>query len=482
MNAKTMLAAFAAISLAIPLIADSKTFPLAGGDLSDASAWGDVGLPDEDDMVLVNQSGTYTASSDISIGVFGLQNSGVRVDFAHDRKVTLFEPDSTASTALQFGGEGCDNFISGGFWYAPNAGRVHFLRHGNHVPSKSSSLTISGSVFTNHNAAVMITRLHNSTVTFTDGAKLYVIKDLTGVEKANDGIGVVFTNNLVIIKNGSELTVGQHLYPDSRGIDNLFLVEGEDSLVKVAGTVYFGGGTNCVFRISNNAHAELKGVISGRTGDNNRIVVDSGATVNMGNLTIGQNAGTKGNGVELRNAGAVICGRVDLGIASSSVDSYVVVSNTLFTTGSWNIGSTDGTSTGSKLILQGSSPSVTSVDKSIFKVNAGSEIIWNIPPEGYAADVIPLKITKFDWPSEDVRLTVKCKEFRRRGGGKVELIEANHSTWLNLGNGVASSGSLNAIIEKMNANRSQTGCLFAIDGTKLVCTIDPLPGLVISIK
>jgi hypothetical protein len=482
MNAKTMLAAFAAISLAIPLIADSKTFPLAGGDLSDASAWGDVGLPDEDDMVLVNQSGTYTASSDISIGVFGLQNSGVRVDFAHDRKVTLFEPDSTASTALQFGGEGCDNFISGGFWYAPNAGRVHFIRHGNHVPSKSSSLTISGSVFTNHNAAVMITRLHNSTVTFTDGAKLYVIKDLTGVEKANDGTGVVFTNNLVIIKNGSELTVGQHLYPDSRGIDNLFLVEGEDSLVKVAGTVYFGGGTSCVFRISNNAHAELKGVISGRAGDNNRIVVDSGATVNMGNLTIGQNAGTKGNGVELRNAGAVICGRVDLGIASSSVDSYVVVSNTLFTTGSWNIGSTDGTSTGSKLILQGSSPSVTSVDKSIFKVNAGSEIIWNIPPEGYAADVIPLKITKFDWPSEDVRLTVKCKEFRRRGGGKVELIEANHSTWLNLGNGAASSGKINEIVARMNADRAKTGCFFAVEGVKLVCTIDPLPGLVISIK
>ena len=223
-------------------------------------------------------------------------------------------------------------------------------------------------------------------------------------------------------------------------------------------------------------------VICGRNGDYNRIVVDSGATANMSNITIGQNAGTKGNGLELLNAGSVICSRVDVGITSSSVDSYVVVSNTSLTTGSWNIGSSDGTSTGSKLILQGSSPSINSIDKSVFKVYSGSEIVWNIPAEGYAADMIPLKITKFDWPSEDVRLTVKCKEFRRRGGGKVELIEANPSTWLNLGNGVASSGSLNAIIEKMNANRSQTGCLFAIDGTKLVCTIDPLPGLVISIK
>ena len=96
--------------------------------------------------------------------------------------------------------------------------------------------------------------------------------------------------------------------------------------------------------------------------------------------------------------------------------------------------------------------------------------------------MIPVKITKFDWPSEDVKLTVKCKEFRRKGGGKVRLMIANHSTWLNLGNGVASSGYLNVIIEKMNANRAQTGCLFAVEGTELVCTIDPLPGLVISIK
>ena len=482
MKAKTLIAALAVVLSVTPMTADTKTFPLAGGDLSDSLAWGDVGFPGEDDEVLVKQPGAYTASSDITVRRFELQTSGVRVNFASGREVTLFEPDSTASTALQFGGEGCDNFITGGFWYAPNAGRVHFLRHGNHVPFKSSSLTISGSVFTNHNAAVMITRLHNSTFTFTDGAKLYTIKDVTGVEKANDGTGVVFTNNSVVVKNGSEVTVGQHLYPDSRGIDNLFLVEGEGSLIKVINTVYFGSGTNCVFRIANNAHAELKSVICGRSGDRNRMVVDSGATVNMSNITIGQNAGTKGNGIELRNAGNIMCGTIDVGSASSSVDSYVMVSNSLLTTGSWNLGSVDGTSTGSKLVLQGTSPSISCANTSIFKVCANSEIIWDIPAEGYSEDMVPIKITKFDWPSEDVKLTVKCREFRRRGGGKVQLMQANHSTWLNLGNGAASSGKINEIVARMNADRAKTGCFFAVEGVKLVCTIDPLPGLIISIK
>ena len=96
--------------------------------------------------------------------------------------------------------------------------------------------------------------------------------------------------------------------------------------------------------------------------------------------------------------------------------------------------------------------------------------------------ILPIKITKFDWPSEDVKLTVKCREFRRRGGGKVQLMQANHNTWLNLGNGVASSGKINEIVARMNADRAKTGCFFAVEGVKLVCTIDPLPGLIISLK
>ncbi len=365
MKATTLTTAFAAISMVTLVIADSKTFPLAGGDISVSSAWGSVGFPDSDDEVLIDQSGRYTAFANMSIGRLELQTSGVNMDLASDRKITLSQVNSTSDTALMFGGQGVENFISGGFWYAPNAGRVHFLKHGNHIPSASSSLTVSGSVFTNHHAAVMITRLHNSTVTLTDGTRLYVNADLVGVERANDGETVVFTNNSVIINNGAKVEVGGHLYPDSRGRDNLFLAEGEGSLIKVSGTVYFGGGTNCVFRISNNAHAELKSVISGRTGDDNRFVVSDGATATLSSLTIGHQAGANGNGAEFLASGEVKCtGAVKVGEASSAMDSYVVVSNCTIATGSWNVGNQDGSSTGTKVIFKGTSPSVLCADTS----------------------------------------------------------------------------------------------------------------------
>jgi hypothetical protein len=155
----------------------------------------------------------------------------------------------------------------------------------------------------------------------------------------------------------------------------------------------------------------------------------------------------------------------------------VVVSNCTIATGSWNVGNQDGASTGIKVIFKGTSPSVLCADTSskTFQVYGGSEIIWEVPAEGFST--IPIQLTKYSWNSEDIVLTVKGKEFRRRGGGRVELLNAVNAVWLNL-----NSGHLNTIIEKMNAKRAQTGCSFSVDGTKLVCDVDPLPGLVISIK
>ena len=67
MSCKVIAALVAVVGLAFSAFAAEYTFPNAGGDLADETAWGGT-KPGDSDFAIVNKAGTYTLSSDVTFG------------------------------------------------------------------------------------------------------------------------------------------------------------------------------------------------------------------------------------------------------------------------------------------------------------------------------------------------------------------------------------------------------------------------------
>ena len=96
------------------LAARAVDFPSAGGNLADPAAWGGS-LPRTSDGIVINQSGTYTATADIEFGSLTVAAQGITFDFDSSGNHRLRLSGGDSSFLLSAPTDSLTSFL-GGIW------------------------------------------------------------------------------------------------------------------------------------------------------------------------------------------------------------------------------------------------------------------------------------------------------------------------------------------------------------------------------
>ena len=383
---RCLIVFFAGCAMASSALA--ATFPGAGGDLSSASAWG-RSLPGTDETIVLNQSGTYTASADISFGQFQVTTGDpVTIDM-RGRKVSVnkkylqtgFNTAANAGYGFAPRRDGNVNVtILGGLWDFVNEN--HFYAAESGKGDTGGSVTISdGAVITNvYRFYYGEHSVNNSAV--LDNAKVYA-RELNNWATGN--------HNLMEIRNGAEMHLSGFFESDNAGGNgpatgfNTIWVTGagsrlnvtgtgdcklgvkhqENSLIvadrarlDVAGTLKLGTAdknngyatSNCVFTVENCATANVATVQLGAVNPNkgSKLNVLSGAVANISKLTVGPGGETCFNRIVVSNATLNVNALAYPSAASSRSNEFWVVDGGKLGGNAWasalNIGASYGNS------------------------------------------------------------------------------------------------------------------------------------------
>ena len=170
-----------------------------------------------------------------------------------------------------------------------------------------------------------------------------------------------------------------------------------------------GKTSNSVFRIGSGGMFKTNGRLQfGPSGDDNadpahslsnRLEVCSGGVLEFDGLRFSGN----GNALVVSN-GTVSCGQIQLGYNRPNwkTDSKV-------------------TSRDCALVLSGENGRIVAED-STAQIQNGSVVRFEVPENGYAANIVPLKVKTLSF-AEGTSLEVDCKAFWQKSGGKLVLAE-----------------------------------------------------------
>jgi len=160
------------LSCGLCLAARAVNFPSAGGNLADPAAWGGS-LPSTSDGIVINQSGTYTATNDIEFGSLTVNAQGIAFDFASggNHRIRLADGGND-SFQLLAPTDSLTSFL-GGIW--DFAGGTPYLAYANQGQIPGKDVLFDGCCWTNLNRLTIArgTKAHSTELLMRGGARVF---------------------------------------------------------------------------------------------------------------------------------------------------------------------------------------------------------------------------------------------------------------------------------------------------------------------
>ena len=356
------------LSCGLCLAARAVDFPSAGGNLADPAAWG-IPLPSTSDGIVINQSGTYTATADIEFGSLTVAAQGITFDF-----------DSSGNHRFRLANGGENSFILsaptgsltsflGGIW--DFAEGMPYLAYSSQISGRE--ILFDGCCWTNLSRLTIArgTKAHSTELLMMGGAKVFTKELRVGHTSSKNILRITDGSSVVVDNGGTGTTV--YIDNDNNGNapQNAVYVEGSGSTLAVkAGKTVFG-------------HKDMSGLVS----------VTNGATASFGDLTIGNNASASNNCLFVGNAASVTVGTLRVQALNCS------------------------------LVVSGVNPQVHSTSSMTFA--NGAYLRFEIPQAGYRDGHCPLTASQVTFDAGTCRIEVDCADWLRAGGGKIKLAQAS---------------------------------------------------------
>ena len=269
--------------------ATEYTFPSAGGDLSSAAAWGGT-RPGTSDKAIVDKSGDYTLSSDVTFNNFSVTTGGCNFAFT-GRHLTL----------LQSGDSAFSSYPKGNGRVLFNGGVLDFSG----VGSCMANINASGGtmVFTNGCVVTNVMTFHaakgkemsDARTEIAGAAK--VCADRLNLYDGSDVSSGAGHDNILEIYDGGQLCITNRIYSDLNCVignhgGHVLRVRGDGSLFRyTGGNDVSWGFRQCdnILHVIDGARLEFvgKGALrigswnSGDTITNNALVVERSATASF---------------------------------------------------------------------------------------------------------------------------------------------------------------------------------------------------------
>ena len=280
------------LSCGLCLAAHAVDFPSAGGNLADPDDWGGS-LPSTSDDIVINQSGTYTATADIEFGSLTVAAQGVTFDFDSSGNHRLRLSGSDSSFLLSAPTDSLTSFL-GGIW--DFGGRSQYLANTDNVSGKD--ILFDGCCWTNLTRLTVsgAAKAHSTELLMRDGAAVFTQALRVG-EKSSKNI-LRITDGSSVIVDGTSTCVYMDIGDVDKGEDasqNAIYVEGTGSVLDVsAGKTMLGfKNRSGLLSVTDGATASFKDLTIGNSiaASNNCLFVGNGASVTVGGTLAAQGIG-----------------------------------------------------------------------------------------------------------------------------------------------------------------------------------------------
>lgn len=268
-------------------------FPSAGGDIASPSDWGET-LPGSADPVTFTKSGTYMASADVTFGKMTVTAPEVLFDFSETpNRVIGNSVESTDTAASMTLAKDVKLTFRKGTWYSSSAAGGGNVSLG--AGTSRGSLTVDGACVTNFAYFYVASGGgNNNRLTLTNNAVLQCAQFVLSRTQTGN-------KNEAVLSTGSRLKVTGNLLTEWYGTKsttsgyNSFLATGNGTTVD-AGAFYIGNrhdgnqirftdGAKLTAGTLQYGHSSNNGTSPGS--DGNVMVVDNGASVEVGDCNVG---------------------------------------------------------------------------------------------------------------------------------------------------------------------------------------------------
>ena len=300
-NAKHRCWSLMVLSCGLCLAVRAVDFPSAGGNLADPAAWGGS-LPSTSDGIVINQSGTYTATNDIEFGSLTVNAQGIAFDFASggNHRIRLADGGND-SFQLLAPTDSLTSFL-GGIW--DFAGGTPYLAYANQGQIPGKDVLFDGCCWTNLNRLTIArgTKAHSTELLMRGGARVFTEQLFVGNTSPRNILRIADGSSVVVDNGGTDNTT-VYVDNDNNGNahQNAIYVEGSGSALDVrAGKTVLG-------------HKDMSGILS----------VTDGATASFGELIIGNNISAQNNCMFVGNGAYVTIGT----LTARGIGCSLVVSN-----------------------------------------------------------------------------------------------------------------------------------------------------------
>ena len=525
MNKIRELACFALCALAA-VVSCADTFPNAGGDIASAAEWGGP-VPSE---VTLDQTGTYTVGSDISLTKMILAGGHVTFDLTDPSsgKVTLASGVSGVKDGFYISSAGIytTNFIKGGVWDFSNKGSFGITRtEGSGSSAQYASLTVSdGAVITNCGSvrvAFCKGPCNNQLILTGSGTTVHAPGSGYVMVSRYGGLTEGVKASLQILDGARLLYPGQSLYTDyTSGVTATSPIRSDSSVVvSGAGSLLNGrylrlGGkchTGPAVSIGNGASLQLNDKIfigeAEYTSDCN-VFITNNATASVGGIYVAAAANSHGHRLTVADGATLsVSDHIYLGAIGAYENSMIVSnanvscrtfkfmnseSNTLYVCGSdatlacedFFFGN-NGMATNATIVLGGKSPVIavngsTGSNGTITYADTASTgtVTFRVPAGGYATT--PFCFTGSANFRAGIALDVDLSECLARGkrsAFRSTLVQSGGTLTLNAAQLAAAQASVDAQLDAAECR----GSLEKVENS-LVLTVRPSMGIAIIIK
>ena len=510
------------------IVSRSDTFPNAGGDIASEVEWGGP-VPSE---VTLDQTGTYTVGSDITLTQMVLAGGHVTIDLTDPSsgRVTV-NPSAIKSDGFYISGDGnyTTNFIKGGFWDFSTKASFGITKHSTTAGvAKYASLTVSdGAVITNcYDVKVAYCNgpCDNQLILTGPGTTVHASSSDSVVHQYTKDAAEGIKASLQILDGARFLFPSHNFYVDQGGgssvvrVDSSVVVSGTGSLLRgsylrlggqnrAGATASIGNGaslqttthlyigdkpfsSDCRVFVTNNATASHAGVyVAGSTNSYGHcLTVADGGTLTCsdfiylgGPSVLNAAAGVYGNSLIISNANAS-CNTFRF-MDSVSNTLHVCGSDATLTCGTFYFGrnpASGSVTTNATIVLGGKSPAivVTGPTGIYCRDDSTGTVTSRVPAGGYAST--PFSFTGSANFRAGIALDVnlsECLARGRRSAFRSTLVQSGGTLTLNAAQLAAAQASVAAQLEAAE-------CLGSLEkvGNSLVLTVMPPKGLAIIIK
>lgn len=509
------------------IVSRSDTFPNAGGDIASEMEWGGP-VPSE---VTLNQTGTYTVGSDITLTKMILAGGHVTIDLTDPSsgRVTV-NPSASKSDGFYISDAGnyTTNFIKGGFWDFSTKASFGITKHSTTAGvAKYASLTVSdGAVMTNcysFKVAYCAGSCDNQLILTGPGTTVHApgsdsvvnqyTKDAEGIKASlqildgarflfpsrnfhvdqGGGSSVVRVDSSVVVSGTGSLLSGAYLRLGGQNRAGATVSIGNGASLQTTAHLYIGDkpfSSDCRVFVTNNATASHAGVyVAANTNSYGHcLTVADGGTLTCSDFIylggpkgVDAAAGVYGNSLIISNANAS-CNTFRF-MDSVSNTLHVCGSDATLTCGTFYFGYSalsGSVTTNATIVLGGKSPAIVVTGSTGIYCGDDSTgtVTFRVPAGGYAST--PFRFTGSANFRAGIALDVDLSECLARGkrsAFRSTLVQSGGTLTLNAAQLAAAQASVAAQLEAAE-------CLGSLEkvGNSLVLTVMPPKGLAIIVK